>query len=184
MYLFAPKEGSQNNRSVLLMPTHASSEEDWIMLLGYCWEPWKPQMKLELSQGSSAVCAISLASLHIGEIRIADYSVLGQHSVNFPLGSLSWDQETTLVKKSCTGRKRHLGSSRETRHAWMVCRWHKKIQYVLENTREGESVTKRASMRKRLLGSNLTSADQRPNLRDIARRWSSFLALVFIRWSS
>lgn len=36
MYLFAPKEGSQNNHSVLLVPTNALSEEDWIMLLGYC----------------------------------------------------------------------------------------------------------------------------------------------------
>ena len=111
---------SQSKHSVLLMPTHALSEEDWIMLLGYCWEPCKPQMKLELSQGCSTVCTISLASLQVREIRIADYSVLGQHSVNFPLASLSWAQETTLVKRCCTGRKRHLGSSKQGIHEWFA----------------------------------------------------------------
>lgn len=141
-------------------------------------------MKLELSQGRSTVCAISLPSLHIGEIRKADYSVLGQHSVNFPLGSLSWDQEDNTGKEVLHWQEEASREQQRNGHAWVVCRWHKKIQYVLENTREGESVTKRASMSKRLLGSNLTSADQRPSLRDIARRWSSFLALVFIRWSS
>lgn len=64
------------------------------------------------------------------------------------------------------------------------CRGNKKIKHVLGSTREGVSATKRGMKRKKLLGSNLTLADQRPNLCNISRRWSSFLALVSNRYSS
>lgn len=69
------------------------------------------------------IYTISFASLQAEGIRIGDYSVLGKHSVNFPLGFLSWAK--LMLVKCCTDRKRHLGSSRELGYVWMVCRRNK-----------------------------------------------------------
>lgn len=80
-------------------------------------------------------------------------------------------------EKCCAGRKSHLDSSAEI-IACVFCKGNKNIQCVLEKSREGESVTERDGVRKTVLGSHLTPADQRPNLHDIARRWPFFLALV------
>lgn len=143
-----------------------------------CWVPAEnhvnPRWNLRCLRAAPLSAPPYGLPCRMGRSESVTYGVLEQHSVSFSLGSLSTAQGVTLVEKCCAGRKRHLGSSRETWHVWVVCGGTKRCISIREYEGRG-GVCIRERIWERV---QLSPQFNRPKTKPLWYSWSPWEAAV------